>query len=262
MILVCILIIGFAGFIFYLYSSRQKADISNPQTTKLSNEVFLKQEFLNQLRITYPEFNFKLEGEKITSIKGLTLEAKIINHRTFQQGSSFQINFYTSHKFFQNSIEERLVGVGENDTAALKYGVQSFLSGQFPVIVDAIDLKHLPEMDFDVIDGNDKTHWHPLIGDIQLQGELSKKQDSTVSEKTYSFIKPLLTSKLKKSNQDFHWFRYYISKMPNGEIIGDCYYDNEPYEEGLEALKRSALMWHTTEFAGQKQFIMLRHCRD
>jgi hypothetical protein len=261
-ILLIILIIGLAGLAFYFYSSRQNAEVSEPQTTKLSNEDFLNKEFLSQLRIKYPELNFKSDGKKIVSGNGLTVEAKIINHKTFPQGESFQINFYTSHKFFQNSIEERLSGIGKNDTTALQYGIQSFLSGQFPVIIDGIDLKHSSAMDFDVIGRNENAHWHPLIGDIQLQGELSKRQDSTVYEKTYSFIKPLLTSKLKESNQDFHWFRYYISKMPNGEIIGDCYYDNEPFDEGLEVLKKFALTWGTTEFAGQKQFIILRHCRD
>jgi Family of unknown function (DUF6348) len=261
-ILLSILVLVLAGLAVYFYSSRQKSVVSKLLTSKLSNEDFLKQEFLNQLRIKYPDLHFKLNGDKIISEDGITVEAKIINHKTFPQSESFQINFYTSHKFFQKSIEERLSGIGENDTTALQYGIQSFLSGQFPVIIDGIDLKHSPEMDFDVIGGNEKTHWHPLIGDIQLQGELSKRQDSTVYEKTYSFIKPLLTSKLKESNQDFHWFRYYVSKMPNGEIIADCYYDNEPYDEGLEVLKKFALTWGTTEFAGQKQFIMLRHCRD
>lgn len=260
--LLSILVLGLAGLVLYFYSSRQKSVVSKPLTSKLSNEDFLNQEFLNQLRIKYPELHFKLNDDKIISENGITVEAKIINHKTFPQSESFQINFYTSHKFFQNSIEERLSGIGENDTTALRYGIQSFLSGQLPIIMDGIDLKHSPKMDFDVIGRNEKTHWHPLIGDIQLQGELSKREDSTVYEKTYSFIKPLLTSKLKESNQDFHWFRYYISKMPNGEIIGDCYYDNEPYDEGLEVLMKFALTWGTTEFAGQKQFIMLRHCRD
>ena len=261
-ILLSILIIGLVGRALYFYSSRKNAVVSEPQISKLSNEDLLNTEFLNQLTIKYPKLNFKLDGEKIISVNGLSVEAKIINHRTFPQSESFQLNFYTSHKFFQNSIEERLSGIGENDTTALQNGIQSFLSGQFPVIIDGIDLKHSPEIDFDVISGNEKTHWHPLIGDIQLQGELSKRHDSTVYEKTYSFIKPLLTSKLKESNLDFHWFRYYISKMQNGEIIGDCYYDNEPYEEGLKVLKKFASTWGTTGFAGQKQFIMLRHCRD
>lgn len=251
---------GFAGLAFYRYSSKQKNIVPNPKITKLPNEDFLNQEFLNQLIIKYPELNFKLDGEKLISANGLTVEAKIIDHKTFPQGETFQLNFYTSHKFFQNSIEERLLGIGKNNTTALQYGIQSFLSGQFPVIIDGIDLKHSPEMDFDVIVGNEKTHWHPLVGNIQLQGELSKRQDSAVYEKTYSYIKPLLTSKLKESNNDFHWLRYYISKMQNGEIVGDCYYDNEPYEEGLEVLKKFALTWGIKEFAGQKQFILLRHC--
>jgi hypothetical protein len=251
-----------AGLVFYIYSSRLKTVVPEPENIKLSNEDFFNKEFLNQLKNKYPEFNFRLEGKKMISANGLTVEAKIINHKTFPQGESFQINFYTYHKFLQTSIEERLSGIGENSTAALQYGIRSFLSGQFPVIIDGIDLKHSPEMDFDVIDKNEKAHWHPIIGDIQLQGELSRKQDSAIYENTYSFIKPLLISNLKQSNHDFHWIRYYISKMPDGEIIGDCYYDNEPFDEGLEALKKFALTWGTTEFAGQKQFIMLRHCRD
>ncbi|MDI9341944.1 MAG: DUF6348 family protein [Sediminibacterium sp.] len=261
-ILLSILIIALAGLAFYFYRSKQKDIVSKPQTKEMSNEDFLDSELLNQLRIKYPELNFKSDGGKISADNGLSVEAKIINHKTLPQSTSFQINFYTSHKHFQTSIEERLSGIGETDTGALQYGIQSFLSGQFPVIIHGIDLKHDPEMDFDVIDGNKKTHWHPLIGDIQLQGELSEKYDSTIYEKTYSFIKPLLTSKLKESNLDFHWFRYYISKMPNGEIIGDCYYDNEPYDEGLEVLKKLVATWDVSEFAGQKQFIMLRRCRD
>jgi hypothetical protein len=75
----------------------------------------------------------------------------------------------------------------------------SFLLGvQWP------DLKHSPAMDFDLIEGNEKVHLPPIVGDIQLQGERSKRQDSAVYEKTYDIIKPLLTAKLKGANQDFH----------------------------------------------------------
>jgi len=49
--------------------------------------------------------------------------------------------------------------------------------------------------------------------------------------------------------------------MPNGEFIGDCLLDNEPWPAGLALLAQEAATWETAgQFAGQKQFFLFRQC--
>ncbi len=51
--------------------------------------------------------------------------------------------------------------------------------------------------------------------------------------------------------------------MPNGDIDGDCYYDNELSMEGLELVTDMALTWSLNgKFAGQKQFVLFRKCGE
>jgi len=223
-------------------------------------EHYLNQKLLERINIEYPGLDFKLTGDEISAPNGISIKTKIINHQVFTGSESFQVHFFTSNKgLFKRTIEERLVGLGENDATALSNGVESFLEGQFPVILTCIEMKHSPETDFDITDDSGTGHWHSILGNIQVQGSLSHNPDSLIYDKTYSFIKPILTEKLKNSSGDFHWLRYYISKL-NGKIIGDCYYDNEPCDEGMEALKKYVSAWPDNDFAGQKQFIMLRKC--
>ncbi|MCW3102691.1 MAG: hypothetical protein JWO09_1131 [Bacteroidetes bacterium] len=225
-------------------------------------ENYLSQKLLERINIEYPGYDFKLTATGISAANGISIKTKIINHKVFAASESFQVHFFTSHNtLFKRTVEERLAGLGENDTAALINGVESYLAGQFPVILTCIEMKHSPATDFDITDDSGTSHWHSIMGNIQVQGSLSSNPDTLIYDKTYSFIKPVLTGKLKNSTDDFHWFRYYISKM-NGKIIGDCYYDNEPCNEGLEALKKYVSVWPDNEFAGQKQFIMLRKCGD
>lgn len=257
-LLICLVVI-LVGFVFY--KKQQKNVDSNDSEKQLFFNNYVNQKLFELLRSNYPELDFKLSGDTVSSKTGISIHAETASHTKYPQRESFQINFFTSHHFLEIPIEERLSGVGENDTAALQYGVQSFLAGQFPVIIDAIALRHSPEMDFDIIGQEDTTHWHPIIGDIQMQGALSRNSDSSIYEKTYGFIKPFFIKKLKDSDKSFHWFRYYICKMQDGEIMGDCYYDNEPCDEGLEFIRQYASTWEFAgKFGGQKQFIMFRRC--
>ncbi|MCW3070777.1 MAG: hypothetical protein JWO44_667 [Bacteroidetes bacterium] len=240
----------------------QQTKVDVPKDKEASYENYLNQKLLERINIEYPGLDFKLTGDEITAPNGISIKTKIINHRVFEGSESFQVHFFTSHnRLFKKAIEERLAGLGENDATALTNGVESYLAGQFPVILTCIDMKHSPETDFDITDDSGTAHWHSIMGNIQVQGSLSNNPDSLIYDKTYSYVKPVLTERLKNSTEDFHWFRYYISRS-NGEIIGDCYYDNEPCDEGLQSLKKYVSTWTFNEFAGQKQFIMLRKCGD
>lgn len=265
-IIVSVLIISI--FIFFVIKGRDKKNVINSLTENtITEELYnnlLRDILLQNLNLNYTDYGFKISNGKIVSDKGISIEYDIINHRKYPTSESFQINFLTNFKtYFRDGIEERLVGIGENDTTAINYGVQSFLSGQFPTIIQGINSSHSPDLDFDIISTYGKNHWHPIIGDIQMQGELSNISDSSIYEKTYKLLKPIILEKLKNSKENFHWMRYYISKSASNEIIGDCYFDNEVFEIGLNILKNYANNWDTkNKFAGQKQFILLRKCEE
>lgn len=250
--------------IFWLY---QKIVGKVEGNSMLQNDddyhLYLNKELLSSIKNNYPELKIVLKGKELVSENGLIITTSLVNHRQYPESETFQINYTTQfNNQFPKGIEERLVGIGTDAKSALSNGVQSFIQGQFPVIMDGLNLRHQPELDIDIIGDNGKTHWHPVTGSIQLQGDLATKQDSLIYEKMYKLLSPMLLKKLKNSNQDFHWFRYYIGKIKEEDAIGDCYFDNEYCEECMGILKAYTLTWEKSDFSGQKQFILFRKCGE
>jgi len=263
-----LLLMGILTTIFSCLRSKSSANKNEEDIKNINSETYyvnyLRTKLTEVLNTKYSALNFKIINEKIVSENGISIECYLANHNKFQSSESFQINFLTNYKdFFNNGIEERLAGIGENDTSAITYGIESFINGQFSAIIDGISLKHSTYLDFDLFFDNRKIHWHSILGPIQLQGELSKIADSTIYDKTFNLLKPKILEKIKNSKYNFHWIRYYISKNANNEIIGDCYFDNEVFEEGQSVIEDYAKNWKTgNNFAGQKQLIIFRKCGE
>ena len=264
-----IIILLALAFILFFTQKGQNQNNENGEVQKNENlenfyDTFLTNKLLEGLSEKYSALNFKIIDKKLVSVNGVCIDFKIARHNKFQSAESFQIDFLTTFKdYFKNGIEERLAGIGENDTSAITYGVLSFLNGQFQTIIEGISLKHLPDPTSDITSSDGKTHWHTIVGDIQLQGKLSNISDSLIYEKTFNLLKPQFFEKLKNSNERYHWLRYYISKNAKNEIIGDCYFDNNAFERGHIVLENYAESWTTeNNYLGQKQFILFRKCDE
>ena len=216
-----------------------------------------------QLAKNFTDIQFSINDYTIVTNNGLTIYGEVVSKTQHPNALVMQINFRTTHEtYFKGGAEEMLAGFGESDLSALEHGVGSFLTGQFPAVLRALTAEQNPEVDFMAKGRNgEEEKWHTIIGSLQVQGKWRDKLDELQIESFFELYSSFLEDEFIKNKSMFHWVRAYIAKNPDGSIIGDCYFDNNPWPAGLEALQRYTDSWDLGEsFAGMKQFIMFRKC--
>jgi hypothetical protein len=160
--------------------------------------------------------------------------------------------------YFPQGLDEYLAGIGHDEVEALTNGAQIYVAGVFATILDSLAGQHEPALD--LVSATGQPLWHPLLGLLQVQGAWSNQGAPELrAESWWELLKPALLSHLVP--QPFHWLKVYASRQPNGKFIGECKLNNEPWEEGLILVQEQAATWlYPGQFAGQKQFILLRQC--
>jgi len=159
-------------------------------------------------------------------------------------------------KYFPNGIEENIVGIGTNIKDKVNSVIDNYINTTFLPIIDSFSDSHHPELDFSIIIDNKEVLWHPKLGNLTLQGQWI---DQPQNEPFFEIIKDKLKNKL--TSNKLNWLKLYISKRADGTIIGECLFNNEPWEEGLADITEYARSWKMKgDFQGLKQFIMFRKC--
>jgi hypothetical protein len=79
----------------------------------------------------------------------------------------------------------------------------------------------------------------------------------------YEYLFKILKDKIPAQLTDnkLNWLKIYISKRADGQIIGECLFNNVQWETGYEEIYKYAKSWYLIdEFRGIKQFIVFRRC--
>jgi len=159
-------------------------------------------------------------------------------------------------KYFPNGIEENIVGIGDNIQAKVNSVIDNYINTTFLPIIDSFSDSHNPDLDFSTILNDKEVLWHPKLGNLTLQGQWN---DQPQNETFFDIIRDKLKNKL--TSNKLNWLKLYISKRADGTIIGECLFNNEPWEEGLVDITEYAKSWKLkSDFQGLKQFIMFRKC--
>lgn len=159
-------------------------------------------------------------------------------------------------KYFPNGIEENIVGIGTNIQEKVNSVIDNYINTTFLPIIDSLSDSHNPDLDFSTIVNDREVLWHPKLGNLSLQGQWNEQPQD---EPLFAIIKDKLKYKLTPNK--LNWLKLYISKQANGTIIGECLFNNEPWEEGLADITEYAKTWNLkSSFQGIKQFIMFRKC--
>lgn len=159
-------------------------------------------------------------------------------------------------KYFPNGIEENIVGIGTNIHDKVTSVIDNYINTTFLPIIDSFSDSHNPDLDFSTIINEKEVLWHPKLGNLTLQGQWN---DQPENEPFFEIIKDKLKDKLTLNK--INWLKLYISKRADGTIIGECLFNNEPWEEGLSDITDYAKSWKLkSDFQGLKQFIMFRKC--
>ena len=159
-------------------------------------------------------------------------------------------------EYFANGIQENIVGIGTTIQDKVSSVIDNYITTTFLPIIDSLSDSHDPEMDFSTIIYGKEILWHPKLGNLSLQGEW---KEYPKNESFFEIIKDKLKDKLKTSK--LNWLKLYISKRTDGTIIGECLFNNEPWNEGLSVITEYAKSWEMeSDFQGMKQFILFRRC--
>ena len=160
-------------------------------------------------------------------------------------------------EYFPKGIVDNVAGIGSTIQEKIDSALENYLNTTFNTIMESFRENHIPEMDFTIKINDNNVLWHPNFGELVFQGDWKEFPDG---EPLYEILKEKIKSKI--TNQKFNWLKLYISKNSNNEIIGECIFNNEPWEEGLKIITNYAENWNQNidYFLAQKQFIVFKRC--
>lgn len=168
-----------------------------------------------------------------------------------------QLNILTRHPLYlEQGIYECLAGIGETMDRRITSALDNYLNIVFPPIMDGFTDTHDPEADMLIITNDREILWHPKIGDLMVQGQWEEMPDGKyLFEILREKIQPVLTDK------KFNSLKIYISKRADGTIIGECVFNNQQWNDGLDKMTKHAETWVVKDdFMALKQVIMFRRC--
>jgi hypothetical protein len=238
---------------------------------KKSTESILKEEPINQsvdnnayllgtLKRKLLDMGYKVEQHPQYLTLIINSELEISTAIVDIQGAHpflMQLNILTVHPvFFKQGIYESLAGIGKTMDKRVNSAVDSYLNSTFSPIIDGFSDTHDQEVDLMVNTNERKILWHPKLGDLLVQGQWDELPDGKLLfEILKDKVKPMLT------DNKFNWLKIYISKRADGTIIGECLFNNQLWNDGLNDITKYAESWTVKgEFMALKQFIMFRKC--
>lgn len=159
-------------------------------------------------------------------------------------------------KHFAGGIEENVVGLGTTIEEKVGSVLDNYINTTFLPIMDSFSDSHDAELDFMATANGKEILWHPKPGLLTLQGRWGEQPEG---EPFLALLQDKVKNKL--TDNKLNWLKVYVSKQADGTVIGECLFNNEPWEEGLHDITRYALAWKpSSDFRGMKQFIMFRRC--
>ncbi len=189
----------------------------------------------------------------------MSIKARVANKTLHSDALIAQLDFIIKQENFDTEIFESLAGIGKgNDiNESIKNGVSTFVSNVLEVIIEAFYDRHDPKLDFETILGSNTQIWHPKIGALHTQGycDINTVDETRIFNILKDEIIPILGTKR------FYWIKVYVSHQPDGEIITQCTFNNEPFLKAQKKMEEYARSWNTrNQFKGEKQFIIIRQC--
>ena len=159
-------------------------------------------------------------------------------------------------QYFPNGIIENVVGVGITLEEQVNAVLGNYINSTFLTLIDSLSDTHNPELDFTRSINSKEVLWHPKLGKMNFQGLW---QEYPQYEYLFEILKDKIPAQL--TDNKLNWLKIYISKRADGQIIGECLFNNVQWETGYEEIYKYAKSWNLIdEFRGIKQFIVFRRC--
>lgn len=239
-----------------LFDFFKKKSSDDRLTQPIDNNSYLLETLRN--RLAELKYQVHRHPQYLALIVNSEIEiATVIIDNPNNHSSILHLMVLTIHpKYFPNGIEENIVGIGVTMQDKVISVIDNYVNTTFLPIMDSFSDRHNPELDFSTIVDGKEILWHPKLGNLTLQGEWNIQLQN---EQFFQIIKEKVKDKL--TSNKLNWLKLYISKRSDGIIIGECNFNNEPWNEGLDDITKYAESWDMkSNFQGLKQFIMFRKC--
>lgn len=159
-------------------------------------------------------------------------------------------------KYFPNGIIENVAGAGYSLEDQVNSALDNYINSTFVTIIDSLSDSHNPDFDFMAIANGREVLWHPKLGPLNVQGQWNEYPQG---EPFFELLKDKIPGQL--TSNKINWLKIYISKRADGEIIGECLFNNSTWETASNQIFNYAKSWKIPgEFHGLKQFIMFGRC--
>jgi len=155
-------------------------------------------------------------------------------------------------QYFPNGIIENVAGFGTSPEERVNATLDNYIDSTFDTIIYGLSDTHDPELDF----MTSEILWHPKVGCFIALGQW---EEYPPEDSFFNLLKSKIPSQL--TSDKISWLKIYIFKKEDGEIIGECLFNNKHWQEGFTEISNYAKSWELPgEFHGLKQFIIFRRC--
>lgn len=166
----------------------------------------------------------------------------------------------------ENILYEEMGALGTDPDESMSQGAYVFFRGFLTGFFNSLLGYYEPVYELKSPAGD---HFHLTYSHLQVQGafmdDAEEQKDNTIPDILYPALKEVFEREVTEEDhvyKDFYWVKVYLSRQPGGEFIGECRFDNNIWEYGLQELvEYDYKHWKESErFLGKKQFIFIRRC--
>jgi hypothetical protein len=160
---------------------------------------------------------------------------------------------------------EELAAIGNKPFVALLDGVTAFRNGFLTGFLNCYFGHYEPAYE---LHGRPGDRFHLTYSELLVQGGF--RDDTSLDDQSFvRIMHPLLKEffgQLAEQEtyrfKDYYWVKMYLSRQGNGQFIGECRFNNQEWNMGLNALiVQDYEKWKKTDgFLGKKQFIFIKKC--
>lgn len=243
-------------FDIFKKKSPDNKQLETHTTQPIDNNSYLLEMLKNRIKVL--GYQVEKHPDYLALIVNSQLEvAAVIIENQNNHPNVMQLMILTiHHKYFPDGIEENIVGIGTNLEDKVSSVIENYITTTFLPVIDSLSDSHNPELDFSTIINGVETLWHPKLGNLTMQGQWNVQ---LLNEPFFEILKDKVKNKL--TSNKINWLKLYISKRADGTIIGECNFNNHPWEDGLNDIRKYAETWKMkSSFQGLKQFIVFRKC--
>lgn len=239
-----------------LFDFFKKKPSEKPTEPPVDNNLYLIEVLRNKL--IQMGYQVEIHPEYLALIINAKLEiATVIIDNAHNHHSILHLMVLTIHpKYFPEGIEENIVGIGMSIHEKVNSVLDNYINTTFLPIIDSLSDAHNPDLDFNTVVNGSPVLWHPKLGTLTFQGQWS---ETPQHEPFFELLKEKIKNKL--GTHKLNWLKIYISKRTDGVVIGECLFNNQPWEEGLEDITQYAQSWELhSDFQAMKEFMVFRRC--